>query len=365
VKDDDVKHIEVSEKHVGLRLVLFVLFLIIAIGAFSYGITSIGKKESGYQTIDALQDSQAPLYANELSLSYYFEGSSSFIKKEARTISKIYSQILASAYKQLDASSEYSGDVSIGAINNNLGTTVSVSPLLYAVLKDAYSRTLECKNYNMFAGALYSEWKSILILDEPDEFDPLNNTYMAERITAIAQEVANLDNFTLEFLDDTQCLVRFSVSDHYASFCKEMEITAGALDLNVLQSSYMMQWVAQELRELGYNNGILISREGSSIELSGESCTAFMSAYQYGGYYNAVVNGKFRHLFINTATGLIEDVILSCTINSVDCNLVDDMASLVYLASLSSKDEVLSVISSFGDYNVEYVFQDDVRVEAI
>lgn len=362
MKEEDTKNIEVSEKHIGLRLVLFIVFLLVAVFSFSYGVTSIGKKEAGYQTIDALQDTSVPLYGNELSFSYYCEGTSNSIKKEVKTLSKVYSQILSNAYKMLDSVLEYSGSVSIGAINNNLGQSVSISPVLYEVLKDAYSRTLERKNFNMFAGALYAEWKSILILDDASSFDPLNSPYMAQRIEEISQEVSNLDNFNLEFLDDEKCIVRFSVSDHYSSFCKDMEIEAGALDLNVLYSAYLLELVAHDLLELGYNNGILVSGEGLCIVLNGGeestkrvdsevssvddvSSTAFISAFQNGGYYNAIVNGHYRHLFINTTTGSIEDVILSCSISSNGFNLVNDMATLVYLASLSSKEQVVEELS--------------------
>ncbi len=369
---DETKHIEVSEKHIGLRLVLFVVFLLIAIFSFSYGITSIGKKEAGYQVIEALQDTQVPLYGNELSFSYYCEGTSNSIKKQVKALSKVYSQILSDSYKMLDVASEYPGSVSLGSINNHLGQSVSVSPSLYAILKDAYARTLERKNFNMFSGALYSEWKSILILDDSGSFDPLNNKYMAQRIEEISQEVSNLDNFKLEFLDDEKCIVKFSVSDHYASFCKDMEIEAGALDLNVLYSAYLLEMVAHDLQSLGYNNGILVSREGLRIvmkdsedsgnsENSGAFSTAFISAFQYGGYYNSVVNGHYRHLFINTTTGNIEDVILSCSVTSNDCNLVNDMALLVHLASLSSKEQVqkeLSLGAYSSNISFDCAFQD-------
>lgn len=360
---DDTKNIEVSEKHVILRLVLFVVFLLIAIFSFSYGVTSIGKKEEGYQTIDVLQDSQVPLYGNEVSFSYYFEGTSNSIKKEVKALSKVYSQILASSYKQLDPSLEYSGSVSLGAINNNLGQSISVSPALYSVLKDAYARTLEQKNFNMFSGALYAEWKSILILDDASSFDPLNNQYMAQRIEAISQEVSNLDNFNLEFLDDEKCIVRFSVSSEYASFCKDMEIEAAPLDLNVLHDAYLLEMTAKELLALGYNNGVLVSREGLCIVLQDDTVTttAFMSAFQHGGYYNATVNGHYRHLFINTTTGEPKDILLSCSITSRGLNLVNNMANLVYLASLSSKEQVLEELSylvSISDLSIDCAFQD-------
>lgn len=391
-----MKNIEVNDKHIGLKIVLFIVFLVIAVSAFSYGVTLIGKKEAGYQTISASSSSSSgsdssdvATFAKEISFSHYFEGSSNFIKKEVRTLQKVYSSVLLDVCRQLDAENSYEGAVSIGALNSNLGSVVSVSPELYAVLKDAYSRTLEKKNFNMFAGALYAEWKSILILDDASEFDPLNNEYMAYRISEIAREVSDLSNFTLEFLDDSTCSVRFSVSEHYLAFSSEFELGSVILDLNLMTNAYKLSLLAQKLEDLGYKNGYLVSNDGLVVTLSntfeqslvlygiededplssnivqrgavgvrGASSKVFMSAFSFGSYYNATVNGRLRHLFFDTTTGEIHDVILSCTIISEETSfedlsvdfsgIVENMANLIYLCSLPSKSAVSDALSSLS-----------------
>lgn len=404
MKDD---RIQVSEKHVGLRVVFFVVAVVVAVGAFSYGISALGAKQSGYQLIEASADSDAPFYNREISFGYYLEGSSGAIKKATKELVGVYTPILAAAYKQLDSSVEYAGAVSIGALNNHLGEEVGVSAELYDVLKDAYARTLERRNFNMFAGALYAEWKSVLILDDPAGFDPLTNEDMAARFADIAEQVSNLDNFSLEFLDDERHIVRFSVSDGYAAFCKEMEIEAGALDLNLLANAYRLEMIASALEGLGFTDGYLLSQDGLAITLSGcrqqsyalygkedgsivergsfvvegRSSKAFMAAFPLGSYsgsYYSVVDGRLRHLFFDTSTGGIHDVVMACTLVSLDWKeggLVDDMAYLVDMCALSSKDSVIEAIvslgnssgSASGDVFVDLVFQDgtDYVVEPV
>ena len=404
MKDD---RIQVSEKHVGLRVVLFVVAVVVAVGAFSYGISALGAKQSGYHLIEASADSDAPFYNKEITFGYYLEGSSGAIKKATKELVGVYTPILAASYKQLDSSTEYAGAVSIGALNRHLGEEIGVSAELYAVLKDAYARTLENLNFNMFAGALYSEWKSVLILDDPVGFDPLTNEDMAVRFADIAAQVSNLDNFSLEFLDDERHIVRFSVSDGYAAFCKEMEIEAGALDLNLLVNAYRLEMIASALEDLGFTDGYLLSQDGLAITLSGcrqqgyalygmedgsivergsfvvegRSCKAFMSAFPLGSYsgsYYSVVDGCLRHLFFDTSTGEIHDVVMACTLVSLDWKeggLVDDMAYLVDMCALSSKDSVIEAIvslgnssgSASGDVFVDLVFQDgtDYVVEPV
>lgn len=379
-----MKNLEVSDKHIGLKVVLFIVFLVIAVSAFSYGVTLIGKKESGYQSISVPSSSQGAevaTFAKEISFSHYFEGTSNSIKKEVRTLQKVYTSILYDVCRQLDAENTYEGAVSLGALNSNLGVAVSVSPELYAVLKDAYSRTLEKKNFNMFAGALYAEWKSILILDDASEFDPLNNEYMAYRIGEIAKEVSDLSNFSLEFLDDSTCTVLFDVSEHYLAFSSEFELSSVVLDLNLMANAYKLSLLAQELEALGYKNGYLVSNDGlvvtlsetfeqsfvlygienenplssniverGAVAVSGAASKVYMSAFVFGSYYNATVNGHLRNLFFDTTTGESHEVILSCTIISNDTigetsSIVENMANLLYLCSLSSKSAVQEAIS--------------------
>lgn len=382
-----MKNLEVSDKHIGLKVVLFIVFLVIAVSAFSYGVTLIGKKESGYQSISgssSSQGSEVATFAKEISFSHYFEGTSNSIKKEVRTLQKVYTSILYDVCRQLDAENTYEGAVSLGALNSNLGVAVSVSPELYAVLKDAYSRTLEKKNFNMFAGALYAEWKSILILDDASEFDPLNNEYMTYRIGEIAKEVSDLSNFTLEFLDDSTCTVLFDVSEHYLAFSSEFELSSVILDLNLMANAYKLSLLAQELEALGYKNGYLVSNDGlvvtlsetfeqsfvlygienenplssniverGAVAVSGAASKVYMSAFAFGSYYNATVNGHLRNLFFDTTTGESHEVILSCTIISNDTSdeassIVENMANLLYLCSLSSKSAVQEAISELS-----------------
>ena len=159
--------IEVSDKHVGLRIALTAMALVIAVVAFSIAIVNMGKKSPGYQLIEAKTDKEALTYNNAVSFRYWFDGTSNEIKRGINGLVLEYTPILSAAYKQLDNQNSYTGQVSIGMINENKGSVVNVSPELYAVLKDAYAKTLEGRGYNMFAGALFAEWKSIQILDDP------------------------------------------------------------------------------------------------------------------------------------------------------------------------------------------------------
>ena len=362
--------ITLSTKHLKLRIVLFVVFFIIAVVAFTNGVVNIGKKSAGYHTITANTDADALTYNNAVTFNYYFDGSSNEIKREIKELTSVYTSLLSSAYKSLDCVNQYNGVVSIGAINSNLGSTVSVSPQLYEVLKDAYAKTLENKGYNMFAGALYSEWQSILILDEPLDFDPYFNDFEAKRISDIAAMVNDLTNFKLEFLDEEKCLVRFDVSPAYKDFCTEYEIEAVAINLNLLKDAYMFDMLAKGLTDNGYNLGYLANKEGLAVCLSSRGTLqydlyylkdgkeeVFSTAYQTGvfsaasftsfgygspyGYSFEIGNDIFyRHQYFDVRNGEFNNVIMSLSIISDDMNIVENAYQCIIFNTLNTKSEV-------------------------
>ena len=377
--------IQVSEKHIGLRIAVTAVAFVIAVVAITLGVASLGKKEPGYQTIEAKVDAEAITYNNAVLYRYWFDGKSNEIKGGIRSLVLVYTPILSAAYKQLDHQNVYAGHVSMGAINQNLGKVVNVSPELYAVLKDAYAKTLEGKGFNMFAGALYAEWKSIQILEDPNEFDPINNENEAERIHAIAAVVSDLSNFNLEFLDDSLCSVRFSVSSAYEEFCREYEITAYALDLNNLKDAYMLAWIGKALVEAGFSIGHLTTPEGlalntsprgslsydmhtweygkdsvyASVELDGVFSAAGFTAYSMGSDFGYSLDNRYRHLFFDVRTGDFTDVLMSVTIISQDKDIVENAYQTMILNTLKTEQEVKDYASDLEKEGklVSYVFQ--------
>ena len=267
--------IQPSTKHIPLRIALFVLALAVAVSSISYGVTRIGRQNIGYSAVDPDTDEEAPRYAVGVVLTYYFEGSPNSMREEKNLLRTAYGSALRSAYKQLDAVNCYEGVTNLASLNRNRGQTLEVSAELYAVLRDAYEKTLERRSYSVFAGALYAEWNSILPLEEPEDFDPLRNEDEARRLEQIAAANAELSAFSLEFLDDERHLLRFSVSNAYQTMLQELEIDAPVLDLNLLREAYELELVARALEAEGYTRGYLSTDSGLTLALSGQDSGRF------------------------------------------------------------------------------------------
>ena len=375
----------VSNKKLGLRIALTAIALAVAVFAFTYAVVRIGHKDPGYQTIEAKADAEALTYNKAVAFKYWFGGSSNEIKRGINALTEVYTPILAAAYKQLDHQNEYSVCSGIASLNRNLGSAVAISKELYSVLKDAYARTLENKGYNMFAGDLYAEWESILILDEPDSFDPVNNFSQASRISAIAATVSDLSNFSLEFLDDEECTVRFSVSEEYKKFSKDYEIESVPLNLNLLHDAYMLRWIADALYEEGCRTGYLYTSEGqvlclgpygtlgydmytlengketvyASVNLEDAFSATTFTAFGMGSLYGYRLGDLYRHLYFDVRTGDFTNILMSATLINPDTDLVETVYQSIILNTLSSENEVVSYASSLENSGlfVSYVFQ--------
>lgn len=258
-----------STKHFKLRMIAFILFLIVAVGAFGYGFSNMGKMEPGYYEITESADEEALLYGNGITLTCSFTGESAAIKEEKKRVEAVYSAALNRAYKLLDAYNLYDGYQNIATLNENVGQDVEVSDELYAILKDAYGKTLERQGYNMFAGAFYAHWNEILILEEPSEFDPLLQEEEAGRLSALADRMNAKDTFSLTFSEDGTNRVRLEVSRDYRNFCRENEEKEVYIDLNLLHDAYVIEIVVSALENAGYSDGFLTTDSGLSVSLSG------------------------------------------------------------------------------------------------
>lgn len=259
-----------SDKHLGLRIAGFILALLVAVGAFSFGVLGIGHKEEGYHDLTASTDQDALLYNSGIHATFLFRGSSSTIKLAIAGADKAYSEALKTGYKLLDPKVEYAGYVNLATLNHHPNEDIQVSPQLFAILTDAYAKTLEQRGYSIFAGPLYAEWESILILTEPEDFDPLVNEEERTRLEELRRRTGDLSQFRLVVVDADACIVRLEVSADYLAFLEDYELEATVIDLNLMREAYLLEMTGRTLAEQGYTEGYLSTDSGLILSLSGQ-----------------------------------------------------------------------------------------------
>lgn len=374
-----------TKKQITVRTILFIAAVVIAVSAFSIGVVKIGEKKEGYYTVQTSPEEEALTYANDFSLEYYCTGESNEIKQLLNELGSFYSGALNRAYKLLDPVTEYNGYVNLASVNNALGKEITVSDELFDVLTDAWKKTEEQQGFNLFGGVLYDEWQSLLILEHPEEFDPLNNPDTADRIRAAAARTASLSHFSFRVTDEKTHTVCLSVDDAYASFLAENDFTAPVVTTGLLHDAYVLRIVRSALEKEGYHNGYLTSKSGLTVSLSeheaGEYCLYALSngeaveaaALPVGkntacqlfrafpmsegaiGYYSP--DGKhLRHGYYIAGDGTFADVIASAIAVSASGDPVEACYFMIRLNQCTAVEDAAALINA-SDLSVVYSLQ--------
>ena len=245
-RDKDFQDIEVSTKHVVPRIIAFCIAITIAIAGITIAVALWLRQPEGLHTVDAAADGGVPLYAADIKFVYYFTGGSNEIRAAKNAASAHYSAALLRACKLLDPQNEFAGFVNLATINKNPGQEYEVSGELYDVLKSAYGLTQERQGFNMFAGPLYRAWEDILVLNEPQEADPLFNEDQEALIAEFSAVLNDLSNFTLTF-NDASRKVRFTYSEAVRKLLDDWDVTDGVIDTGILHDAYELKLVASFL----------------------------------------------------------------------------------------------------------------------
>ena len=264
------EEIEINTSHLRLRTVLFIVAVVIAVGAFAIGVTKLTRKAPGYHRIE-ITDQEALRWSSAVDFEYLFEGSGAVIRAQSKELQGIYAEALGWAEKLLDPEERYPGYANVATLNQCMGQDVTVSGELFDVLLDAWMRTQAGEGYSMFAGPLWAEWSSLLLLEDPGDFDPAVDAVEAERLERLAAAVNDPSNFRFQIVDSQEHIVRFGVSEELMALMEELELNCPILDLNLLHDAYLLQLIAARVESYGYSNGYLTTSAGLTLTLSGKS----------------------------------------------------------------------------------------------
>lgn len=286
-EERDPGEIVVSRKHFTLRVILFILALALGLGAVGYGVYSLVHQDPGVYTIDAQADRDLP-YNTGVHGQFYFDGSGTEIKAKIRGATVLLSTSLRKAYLRTDESKTYTESSSIGVVNAALDQDVTVDERVYAILQDAYAKTLENNNFSLFAGPLYEEWERLCLMDQgnAEASDPERVPVLKEYLEKAREMVSDLSNFELTFKGNG--VVRLHISDAYKAFREEYEVTAPILSLNILKDAYKTQEVVNDFVQGEYKRGLIYNDMGDYALLEDDlGATFFLYDYVQGKQVDA------------------------------------------------------------------------------
>lgn len=381
-----------KEKKNLIRLIAFLIAAAAAVYAFTTGILQLGHKDPGYYDVGYTAEGGAVLYGSGVHLLYDAQGSGSEVRLALNAAQKTFTAALLHAWQLLDDTQTYEGVVNIASLNQSPGQPMQVGETLYAILADALERTERGEGYSLFSGMLHREWTILRYLDEPADFDPLNNPEEAALLADMAAWLRTPGAFSLTLTaPDT---AQFTLSPACAAWVAEQEIDAPILDLNLLRDAYLLELTAAELRSQGITSGYLYSESGYSLWLEQQGVmrydvyapgngrvetaaalavpapaaycqfTAFPTGSADYGYYSLERDGKtyLRHAYVDIADGGFRDVLLSAGLASAHLSLPELGYRMAVLNAQDTPEAVRACLSgSPGDPLAYWILQQDAE----
>lgn len=252
-----VRHIELSEKHTRLRVVLFIVLLAVGIGALIYGTVHYLTTGSGWREITA-DTSVGESYSGEIFFYYDISGNGSAAGVEYRQVRALYSEASVYVYRLFHPTEEFAGVYNLAYLNRRINEPVTVDAALYRALE----QIVAAGNRTVFYAPYYGYYQNLFFCNDPSEtenYDPLQNEAIAAEFARYADHVDDPDSIRLELLGDNR--VCLHVSEDYLALMRECGVEA-PVDFFWLRNAFVLDYLAGVLTEHGFTNGALSSFDG-------------------------------------------------------------------------------------------------------
>ncbi len=271
-----VQKVQLSEKNVGRRIVLVVLFLAIGSGFLVYGFMNFLHGETGWREISVRAGSELSC-GEDFTLKYNVGAGGVSAGGEAKALSLLYTDAAVKGYRLFNIDESFDDVTNLYDINQHPNEVLTVDEFLY----DALKKVSDAGCREIYLGPLYASFENLCTSNDDAiaaQFDPEQDTDAAEEAAAVAAFAQNSDDISLEFPGENQ--VCLHVSDEYQAYAEEMGYTA-YIDFFWMKNAFLIDYLADTIRNEGYMLGIISSKDGfvRCLDETGEK------SYQYPLYH--------------------------------------------------------------------------------
>lgn len=255
-----IQQIELSEKNKKARIVLLIVFVLIAFGAFGYAIVSFLRADdvtAGWQAIGA--QSEETHCGDDFVFNYQIGVSSLSASDEYRQLVSLYSDAAVKAYRLFHTSESFFGVNNIYTINTHVNQVLEVDSVLY----HAFEQVAKQESRYLYFGPLYQEYTNLFFayntaaISEDD--DPYVNDQTAMYFATLASYAQDETAINLVLLGDNRvCLF---VSEDYLAFAEEHGIEV-FIDFFRIKNAFIIDYFADVLSQNGYTLGNFSSYDG-------------------------------------------------------------------------------------------------------
>ena len=255
-----VEQIDVPQKHVKLRVLLFVTFIILAVVCFAIVMVSLLKVEAGWFAVP-VDSSSVQNCGGDFVFTYYFEKNQD--KQYRQQVGAKYTEASENAYALFNCDKEIEGVKNVWYINNHPNEDVQISASLYNALKlfdNADNRFL----YYAPVYAVYNQLFESVSDDDASLCDPAANAETKAYCDAMIAIVSNQSNVHIDFLENST--IRLVVSDEYIDAFGDK--TPIYIDFFWMKNAFIVDYLANVMISSGYDRGIISSYDGYTRNLA-------------------------------------------------------------------------------------------------
>ena len=250
-----VKRIPLEIKNPRLRLLLVILALAVAAGAFWYAFRQLVTVEPGWTLLEA--DGAVGLNVSaDFRLQLELGAGSETPLAERKRLTTVYSNAAREAYTRYTTQEYVSGVIGMWYINHHPGEVVRVDDKLYRALQ----KSVSAGNW-LYLGPVYEVWDSVWFSREDREAaaaDPRKDDEFAAYVAEVIGMIRS-GEIRLELREDQEvCLV---ISDAYRAFGEENGITRW-IDFGWQKNAFIIDDLADALESAGWTRAVLSSTDG-------------------------------------------------------------------------------------------------------
>ena len=257
-----VQKIELSKKHLILRLVLFIVFLFLGTGLIAYSISKINKKAP---EVVEIKSTYTGFHVGEDFHFYYDLGESDNNPTvENKLLTTLYSDLTNKAYDLFDENSN-SVNHNLYYINRHLNEDIIIPALLYNALE-------KMKNLNelyLYLAPIYEDYYALVnSLNDAtaDFYNPQNNDNQKEFVQDVLDYINNQD---IELILKGNNVIHLKVNDNYFNYLNALEKN-NFISFHFFKNAFIIDYFCDNLINENYQYGYIYSNDGYFRNLNNE-----------------------------------------------------------------------------------------------
>lgn len=375
-----VERIELNEEHVGRRLLLTIILLLIGGGALAYAVSQFFAPQSEWITIEA-NSSAGITCAPEFEFLYHLGSGELSPTAERRAVTDAYTRLCRNAFLNFHNQLEEEGVNNLYAINRHPNEELAVDGALY----EALAAVERSGDRTLYLGPVYDRYGSLFYCEDDSQlvdFDPRLSPEVAREYQEYAAFARDPQAVRVELLGEDR--IRLFVSEEYLEYARR-EGVESFIDFAWMRNAFIIDYLARELTAQGYTRGVLASCDGfiRCLDESGEeyslliydrqqekTCSVAVMCYQgpksivclrdfpvnalEETRFYRLRSGEIRTPYVDTADGLCRNAVSSLTGYAGDKGCGEILLELlpVYIADALQED----ALEALAKRGIDFVY---------